>query len=146
MWSEDIDALLIRARSGEEAGQTELIQAVQKDLQVFVAAYALDQSMVDAVFAASWADGRRTLMEAIQPSGDQQAGLWMGRAGGEPGSALAKRIRDLALVRLRQGLAASDQQAIASQDTLLHLIAQAGLEALPNESASIPAVPQLIRD
>ena len=37
MWSEDIDALLIRARSGEEAGQTELIQAVQKDLQVFVA-------------------------------------------------------------------------------------------------------------
>jgi Concanavalin A-like lectin/glucanases superfamily/Bacterial Ig domain len=145
MWAEDIDALLIRARSGDEAVRAELTQAVQKDLQVFVAAYALDQRMVDAVFAASWADGQRTLMEAIQPAGDAQAGLFMGQAAGEPGSALAKRIRDLALVRLRQGLATSDQQAISAQDTLLHLIAQAGLEALPNESASAPAVPQLIQ-
>ncbi len=146
MWSEDIDALLIRARRGEEAGQTELIQAVQKDLQVFIAAYALDQPMVDAVFAASWSDARRTLLEAIQPAGEAQAGLWMGRAAGEPGSALAKRIRDLALVHLRQGLASADQQAIGVQDTLLHLIAQAGLEALPDDSAGVPAVPQLIRD
>ncbi len=40
--------------------------------QVFVAGYALDQTMVDAVFKPA-ADGRRT--EAIQPAGEAQAGL-----------------------------------------------------------------------
>jgi hypothetical protein len=146
MWSEDIDAVLIRARSGDAAGQSEFIQAVQKDLQVFIASHALDQAMVDTVFAASWTDGKRTLLEAIRPAVEPQTGLWMGRADGEPSRALAKRIRDLALGRLRQGLAIADQQAITAQDTLLHLIAQAGIESLPDDSASVPAVAQLIRD
>lgn len=129
------------------AGWTDLAVALRQDLEVFVASYAADQGMVDAVCEDCWPTARGWLDEQRKPQPTQaQAGLWMGGAPVEPIGMLVGRLRDQALGVLRQHLGDCAQQAIANQDALLHLVVQSGLEALPHSAAEAVDVQQAVRD
>lgn len=143
----DYDAAMARAKAGVVAGWTDLAVALRQDLEVFVAGYAADQAMVDAVCEECWPTARGWLDEQRKPQPTQaQAGLWMGGAPVEPIGMLVGRLRDQALAVLRQQLGDCAQQAIANQDALLHLVVQSGLESLPHSAAEAPDVQQAVRD
>jgi hypothetical protein len=100
------------------------------------------------VYGEAWSAGRALLAEVTQqrPPAQAQGGLWMGRQDGPLGWPLAQRLREDALARVRRALAEAAQLAIANQDALGHLIAQAGSETLPASAQQLPEVLALIRD
>ena len=143
----DYAAAMARAQAGVVAAWEGLAAALHKDLEVFAASYAVDQAMVDAVCEECWPTARGWLDEQRQPKPTQaQAGLWMGGAPVEPIGMLVQRLRDQALGVLRLRLADCGQQSITTQDALLHLIVQSGLEALPRTAAEAPDVQQAVHD
>jgi hypothetical protein len=146
MRSEEFDAVAARAAAGDAAAFSELTLLLQKDLLVVIATYACDRDMLVAVYGETWSAGRAWLAEVRQPRPPASGGLWMGRPESAQGWSLALRLREQALVLLRERLGEADQQAIANQDALRHLIAQAGCEALPATAAQIPEVLATLRD
>jgi hypothetical protein len=133
MRSEEFDAVAARAAAGDATAFTELTLLLQKDLLVVIATYACDRDMLVSVYGETWSAGRAWVAEIKQPRPQSPAtgGLWMGKQDGALGWPLALRLREHALARLRAGLAEADRQSILNQDALRHLIAQAGVEALP---------------
>ncbi len=150
MRSEEFDAVAARATAGDAAAVAELTLLLQKDLLVVIATYACDRDMLAAVYGETWSAGRAWVAEIKQPRPQSPTpaagGLWMGRQDGALGWSLALRLREHALALLRARLAEADQQSIANQDALRHLIAQAGAEALPASAAQVPEVLALVRD
>lgn len=147
MRAADYDVPLARAQAGVVSGWADLATALHKDLEVFVAGFAADQAMVDAVCEECWPTARAWLDDQRRPPpAAAQAGLWMGGPAAEPVATLVLRLRDQALSTLRVRLADCDRQSIANQDALLHLILQSGLDALPHVAAAATDVQQVVHD
>jgi DNA-directed RNA polymerase specialized sigma24 family protein len=112
MTSQNLAAIIIKAKSGNVDALAALVDAIARDLRAFIATYATSQVMVEETHAATWIQVRRELNSCPSSS---QAITW---------------IRQRAITILRQQLDSECHAAIASRDGLRHLIAQDGIEGL----------------
>jgi hypothetical protein len=142
----EFDTLSNRAKTGDSVSKVELTMLLQKDLRAFIALYAVDSGMIDAIIAVCWPPARQWLADLGHPHARAPGGLWMGQAEAGSGGAVAQRLHEQALDQLRQRLAATCQQAVAAGDAVGQLIAQAGIAALPAAAGDAPEVLRLIRD
>ena len=112
MSSQNLAAIIVKAKSANVDALTALIIAIARDLRAFIATYATSQIMVEETHTATWIQVRRELNSC--PS-SAQAITW---------------IRQRAITILQQQLDGDCRAAIASRDGLRHLIAQDGIEGL----------------
>ena len=112
MSSQNLAAIIIKAKSGNVDALAALVDAIARDLRAFIATYATSQVMVDDVHVATWVQVRRELNSCPSSS---QAITW---------------IRQRAITVLQQQLDGECRAAVACRDGLRHLIAQDGIEGL----------------
>lgn len=143
MRAAECDALLIRAQDGEPAAWTALALLMHRELEIIAALYAVDQAMVAAVCADCWPIAQQWLTEQRYPQ-RAKVGFMLGTP--NESITVLQRLRDEALVALRQRLQEFDRAAIASRDAVCHLLAQSGLESLPRTGAEVPYVLPLINE
>lgn len=143
MRAAECDALLTRAQDGEPAAWTALALLMHRELEIIASLYAVDQAMVAAVCADCWPIAQQWLTDQRYPQ-RAKVGFMLGTP--NESITVLQRLRDEALVALRQRLQEFDRAAIASQDAVCHLLAQSGLEALPRTGAGVPHVLPLINE
>lgn len=115
--ADDLGALVQQARTGNHEAFVDLVASTMRDLRVFAATYASSQAMAEAVLTATVGAIRRRLGEC---PADATTHNWMRRITAE---VLAERLDE------------ADRAAVAGQDTLNHVVIQAGREALQGNPA-----------
>ena len=114
--ADDLGALVEQARSGNAEAFVDLVASTMRDLRVFAATYAASAGMIEAVLTATVSAVRSRLGEC--PT-DATTHNWLRRITAE---VLAARLEE------------ADRAAVSGQDTLNHVVIQAGREALQANS------------
>jgi hypothetical protein len=146
MRPDEFDALSQRAKNGDSVAKVELTMLLQKELRAFIALYAVDGRMIEAIVAECWPPVRPWLAALGRPQAAVHGGMMMGQVSVDSGGAVAARLHEQALDQLRQRLARACKQAVAARDSVGQLIAQAGIDALPAAAGDAPEVLRLMRD
>ena len=110
--ADDLGVLVEQARSGNTEAFIDLVASTMRDLRVFAATYAASMGMVEAVLTTTIAAVRTRLGECPV---DATTHNWLRRITAE---VLTARLDE------------ADRAAVAGQDTLNHVVIQAGREAL----------------
>ncbi len=146
MRSSEFDALSERAKAGDSVSKVELTMLLQKDLRAFIALYAVDGAMVDAIIAECWPPARQWLADLGHAQARTPGVLMLGQADLGSGWAVAQRLHEQALAQLRPRLVSASRQAVATGDGIAQLIAQCTIAALPAAAGEAPEVLRLIKD